>query len=145
MSKCLLVAVLLVTFGCFGALWFEDAWAEFFHWGPPLRVGSVNIESWTSWAAFIVGLVTFQAVHVYIEETFGRPFERQHIQEKKWTRSDVFWLSVYNFYKWLCTILYILVAITRLDIWLVIAIVDTVTRMLIWSPQNGRYPRTFTL
>ena len=145
MSGYLLVFVLFATCGCLSALWFEDAWASFFHWGPPMEVGSIKISHWGHWSLFVSLLVVFQIVHVYMEEVYGRPFERQHIQERKWTRQDIYWLSIYNFYRWLCTILYILIAVTRLDIWLVIAVVDTCTRAYLWSPTNGRQPRTFSL
>jgi len=148
MSGYLLLFVLILTSGCFVALWFEEAWAEFFHWGPPMNVGSVKINNWRQWSLFVSVLVLFQTVHVYMEEQYGRPFDRQHIQQKKWTKQDIIWLSIYNFYKWLCTILYILIAVTRLDIWLVIAIVDTSVRAYVWSPElngeNGRRPRVLT-
>ena len=124
-------------------LWFEDAWAEFFHWGPPEgRVGQPRVVGVL--VAFIVGLITFQAVHVYIEETFGRPFERQHIQEKKWTRADVTAVCL----QLLQVVMYNIVYFggNYAPRYMVsYRIVDTATRMLIWSPQNGRYPRTFAL
>ena len=49
-----------------------------------------------------------------------------------------------NFYKWLGTILHILVAVTRVDVWLLIAFVDTIARAIMWheNDQNGRRPRT---
>jgi len=109
-----------------------------------MKVGSIQINNWPQWFGFLTVLILFQTIHVYMEESYGRPFDRQHIQEKKWTKQDIIWLSLYNFYKWLYTILYILIAITRLDIWLVVAIVDTCVRAFLWSPNNGRQPRALT-
>ena len=144
MSGYLLIFVLIISSGCVVGLWVEQAWDEFFHWGPPMKVGSIQINNWPQWFGFLTVLILFQTIHVYMEESYGRPFDRQHIQEKKWTKQDIIWLSLYNFYKWLYTILYILIAITRLDIWLVVAIVDTCVRAFLWSPNNGRQPRALT-
>ena len=144
MSGYLLIFVLIISSGCFVGLWVEDIWDDFFHWGPPMKVGSIQIKHWGHWCIFLSILVLFQTIHVYMEEAYGRPFDRQHIQEKKWTKQDILWLSLYNFYKWLYTILYILIAVTRLDIWLVVALVDTTVRAYLWSPDNGRQPRVLT-
>ena len=144
MSGYLLIFVLIISSGCFVGLWVENAWDDFFHWGPPMKVGSIQIDNWGQWCFFLSILILFQTIHVYMEEMYGRPFDRQHIQEKKWTKQDVVWLSLYNFYKWLYTILYILIAITRLDIWLVVALVDTCVHAYLWSPDNGRQPRVLT-
>ena len=101
-------------------------------------------KSWASWATFVGLLILYQGSQVYLEETIGRDIERKHIQQQKWTKEDVFILSCYNFYKWLGTILHILVAVTRVDVWLLIAFVDTVARAIMWqeNDQNGRRPRT---
>ena len=144
MSKYLVVVSLTITMICFGVLWAEDAWADFYHWGPPFRVGSIVIKDWTSWAVFVGLLVLYQASQVYLEETTGRDFERKHIQQKEWSKEDVFIMACYNLYKWLGTILHILVAVTRVDVWLLIALVDTIARGCMWysSDTHGRRPRT---
>ena len=90
-------------------------------------------------------LVLYQCTNVYMEETLGREIERQHIEQRRWTATEVFHLSCFNLYKWLGTILHILVAVTRLDIWFAIAVVDTVARACMWKPSAGRTPRTFTV
>ena len=144
MSKYLVVISLTVTMVCFGILWAEDAWSDFYHWGPPFQVGSIVIKDWASWAVFVGLLVLYQASQVYLEETTGRDFERKHIQQQEWTKEDVFIMACYNFYKWLGTILHILVAVTRVDVWLLIAMVDTIARVVMWysSDNHGRRPRT---
>ena len=144
MTKYLVVFSLIVTVVAFGVIWAEDAWSDFYHWGPPFQVGSIVIKNWSSWATFVCLLVLYQGSQVYLEETIGRDIERKHIQQQKWTREDVFILSCYNFYKWLGTILHILVAVTRVDVWLLIAFVDTIARAIMWyeNDQNGRRPRT---
>jgi|TARA_B110000091_G_C13670692_1_gene413621 hypothetical protein len=76
-----------------------------------------------------------------MEETLGRDIERKHIEKKIWTQQEVFYLSCYNLYKWLGTILHILVAVTRLDIWFAIALVDTVARACMWKPSTARIRR----
>ena len=156
MTKYLVAVFLLITCIAFGVIWAEDAWADFYHWGPPFKVGSIVIRDWTSWSIFVGLLVLYQGSQVYLEETTGRELERKHmgiqyngnqgiLQQKKWSNEDLFILSCYNFYRWLGTILHILIAVTRVDVWLLIALVDTIARAFMWKPgQNGgRQARTF--
>jgi hypothetical protein len=145
MTKYWVVFALTITMVCFGVIWAEDAWSDFYHWGPPFQVGSITVKDWTSWAIFVGLLVLYQASHVYLEETAGREFERKHTLKIEWTKEDVFIMSCYNFYKWLGTILHILVAVTRVDVWLLIAFVDTLARFILWNCTitNGRKPRIF--
>lgn len=140
---CIFVS-LIVTLTCFGILWFEDLWTNFYHWGPPFQVGSIRIVNWQQWWIFVGLLVLYQASDVYIEETIGRDFERKHIKKETFSDYELFVLACYNFYKWLGTILHILVAVTRVDVWLAIAFVDTVARLCMWHQPNGRRPRVFT-
>jgi len=137
----LIVFSLLVTVVCFVLLWVEDIWNGFFHLGPPFRVGSIVIDEWWKWWVFVGLLVLYQCTNVYMEETLGRDIERKHIEKKIWTQQEVFYLSCYNLYKWLGTILHILVAVTRLDIWFAIALVDTVARACMWKPSTARIRR----
>jgi len=137
----LIVFSLLITIVCFVLLWVEDIWNGFFHLGPPFRVGSIVIDEWWKWWVFVGLLVLYQCTNVYMEETLGRDIERKHIEKKIWTQQEVFYLSCYNLYKWLGTILHILVAVTRLDIWFAIALVDTVARACIWKPSTARIRR----
>jgi hypothetical protein len=137
----LVVFSLLITIICFVMLWVENIWDGFFHLGPPFQVGSIVIDSWLKWWVLLGLLILYQCTNVYMEETLGREIERQHIEKKKWTPSEVFYLSCYNLYKWLGTILHILVAVTRLDIWFAIALVDTLARAFMWKPSTGRTPR----
>lgn len=145
MAKYWVVFSLVVTVICFGVIWAEDAWSDFYHWGPPFQVGSMTIKNWTSWGIFVGLLILYQASHVYIEETVGREFERKHTLKMEWSNEDVFIMGCYNFYNWLGTILHILVAVTRVDVWLLIALVDTIARIVIWKSHitDGRRPRIF--
>lgn len=140
---CIFVS-LIVTLTCFGILWFEDLWTNFYHWGPPFQVGSIRIGDWRQWWVFVGLLVLYQVADVYIEETTGREMERKHIKKEKFGDYELFVLACYNFYKWLGTILHILVAVTRVDIWLAIAVVDTFARLCMWHANTGRRPRVFT-
>ena len=139
-AGCLFVS-LLVTLVCFAVLWVEDLWADFYHWGPPFTVGSIVIQTWGRWWVFVGLLVLYQAAHVYIDETSGRRFERKHLTGEKFTDTELFVLCCYNLYKWLGTILHILVAVTRVDIWLAIAVVDTLARTAMRYSSNGRRAR----
>ena len=47
-----------------------------------MKVGSIQINNWPQWFGFLTVLILFQTIHVYMEESYGRPFDRQHIQEK---------------------------------------------------------------
>lgn len=134
---------LFVTIVCFGILWAEDLWTNFYHWGPPFQVGSIMISTWRDWWIFVGLLILYQASDVYIEETLGRKIERQHIQKESFDNDQLFTLACYNFYKWLGTILHILVAVTRVDVWLAIALVDTIVRLYMWKSTTGRKPRIF--
>ena len=146
MGSITIVIATLITASCFAVMWMENILDDFYHWGPPFQVGSIVIETWTKWLIYVGLLVAYQISHVYMEETVGRTFERQHMNKHRWSSSEVLLVSCYNFYKWLGTILHILVAVTRLDIWLAIALVDTVARACMWHPaRNGRRPRFFAL
>ena len=146
MTNELVLVALVFTLGAFSLLWAEDMWKDFYHWGPPFQVGSIVIETWATWRLFVFLLIIYQSLNVYLEETSGRAFEREHIQNtRKWTSYDVFLMSCYNLYKWLGTILHILVAVTRVDIWIAIALVDTMARAYLWSyRETGRRPRVFS-
>lgn len=140
----LVVVSLLITVVCFVLLWVENIWDGFFQLGPPFRVGSIVIDQWWKWWVFVGLLVLYQTTNVYMEETIGRDIERQHHERRKWTQKEVFCLACYNMYHWLGSILHILVAVTRLDIWFAIAVVDTVARTCMWKPTRGRTLRHFT-
>lgn len=145
MSGIVVFLSLIVTLVCFVFLWVEDCWEDFYHWGPPFQIGSIVIQTWTRWWTFVGLLVLYQGSHVYIEETFGRDMERKHIKKQDFDDYELFTLACYNFYKWLGTVLHILVAVTRIDIWMAIAAVDTIVRLTLWhSSANGRRPRVFT-
>jgi hypothetical protein len=137
----LVVFSLLITVICFLMLWVENIWDGFFHLGPPFQVGSIVIDEWWKWWVFVGLLVLYQCTNVYMEETLGRDMDRGLHDKKKWTTEEVIYLSCYNLYKWMGTILHILVAVTRLDIWFAIALVDTIARACIWKPSTGRTPR----
>ena len=137
----LVVFSLLITVICFLMLWVENIWDGFFHLGPPFQVGSIVIDEWWKWWVFVGLLVLYQCTNVYMEETLGRDMDRGLHDKKKWTTEEVIYLSCYNLYKWMGTTLHILVAVTRLDIWFAIALVDTIARACIWKPSTGRTPR----
>ena len=143
----IIVLVTVVTTAILFLLWVEKILDDFYHWGPPFKVGSIVIETWWKWWLYVGLLVSYQVVHVYIEETIGRDVERKHMKEHRWTRFELLFLSCHNFYRWLGTILHILVAVTRLDIWLAIALVDTAARIVMWKKydSDGRRPRFFTM
>ena len=139
---------IILTIACFFAAYFEGVMDSFYSsFGPPFTVGSVIIESWDRWVLYVSLLIGYQVFNVLMQESFGRQFEREHLQEKQWNSDEVFMLCLYNFYKWGGTVLHILVAATRFDIWLILAVVDTITRAIIWyNPEtNGRSPRVFSL
>jgi len=142
-GSCIFIS-LLITLVCFCILWAEDLWTDFYTWGPPFQIGSIVIETWGRWWVFVGLLVLYQASHVYIEETTGRQLERKHIKQEPFTEHELFVLACYNFYKWLGSILHILVAVTRVDVWLAIAAIDTVVRLCMWHSSPGRKPRVFT-
>jgi hypothetical protein len=145
MTKYLVVVSLAITIACFGIIWAEDAWSDFYHWGPPFTVGSIVIKNWSQWGTFVGLLVLFCGSQVYLEETIGRNIERKHTLKIPLTTEDIFIMACYNFYKAAGTILHILVAVTRVDIWLLIVFVDTIARVCIWNScfDNGRKPRLF--
>ncbi len=144
MSGILIFLSLLITIVGFALLWAEDVWADFFKLGPPFEIGSIVIETWGKWWSFVILLILYQSTTVYFEETVGREFERKHIQKKDFNTFELFTLSCYNIYRWLGTILHILIAVSRLDIWLCIAVIDTFVRLLLWRKQKGgRLPRSF--
>jgi len=139
----LIVFSLCITVTCFVLLWVENIYDGFFKLGPPFQVGSIVIDQWWKWWVFVGLLVLYQTTNVYMEETVGRDIERQHLEQRKWTHKEVFLLSCFNLYKWMGTILHILVAVTRLDIWFAIAVVDTIARTCMWKPTTDRTPRVF--
>ena len=144
MSGIFIFLSLCITLICFGILWVEDLWADFYHWGPPFQVGSIVIQTWGRWWILVGLLVFYQASHVYIEETIGIDVEIKRHKRQPFDSQELFILACYNFYKWLGTVLHILVAVTRLDIWLAIAAVDTVVRLIMWRSTSGRTARLFT-
>lgn len=135
---------LIITLILFGVLWAEDLLHDFWHWGPPFQVGSIQIKDWAQWWIFVALLALYQISTVYIEETAGRDLERKHIKKEPFTDNELLILACYNFYRWLGTILHILVAVTRVDVWLVFAAVDTLVRLCIWHESGGRRPRVFS-
>jgi len=138
----------LLTIACFFVAYIEGVMDSFYtSFGPPFTVGSVIIESWDRWVLYVSLLICYQVFNVLMQESFGRQFEREHLQEKKWNGDEVLMLCLYNLYRWCGTVLHILVAATRFDIWLILAFVDTITRATIWyNPEkNGRTPRIFSL
>jgi hypothetical protein len=140
---------LFFTILFFGIIWEEHMWDGFFQLGPGFKVGSIAIESWNQWFIFFSFITIYQIANVYMEETVGRKIEKQHIEHAKdtpRTSKDILELIFYNIYRWLGTIIHILVAVTRLDIWLIIAFIDTLARAYMWSNSpNGRRPRMFTM
>jgi hypothetical protein len=144
MSAVFVCMSLIVTLICFGILWFENLWADFYHWGPPFQVGSIVIQTWGRWWVLVSLLVFYQASHVYIEETIGIDVEIKRHKRQPFNANELFILGCYNFYKWLGAVLHILVAVTRIDIWLAIAAVDTGVRLIMWHTSSGRSARSFT-
>jgi hypothetical protein len=139
---------IILTIACFCVAYIEGVMNQFYSsFGPPFTVGSVIIESWDRWVLYVSLLIGYQVFNVLMQESFGRQFEREHLQEKQWNGDEVTMLCLYNLYRWCGTVLHILVAATRFDIWLILAIVDTITRAIIWyNPEtNGRSPRIFSL
>lgn len=136
---------LCLTILCFAVLWVENVWEGFFQMGPPLAIGNLEIQTWNQWWIFVGLLILYQCSNVYMEETMGRKIEREHIRGKRWSGNEIFRLACYNLYKWFGTILHILVAVTRLDVWLAIAVVDTFARTYMWYAGDGRAPRLFSL
>ena len=141
MPVLIVFASLIITLVCFAILWFENLWDDFYHWGPPFQVGSIVIQTWYRWWILVGLLVFYQASHVYIEETIGIDVEIKRHKRQPFNSNELFILGCYNFYKWLGTVLHILVAVTRLDIWLAIAAVDTVVRIIMWHTSSGRSAR----
>ena len=141
----IIVLVTVVTTAILFLLWVEQILDDFYHWGPPFKVGSIVIETWWKWWLYVGLLVSYQVVHVYIEETIGRETERKHTLKIPLTSEDIFIMACYNFYKAAGTILHILVAVTRVDVWLLIALVDTIARVCIWNSclNDGRKQRLF--
>lgn len=143
MSQWLVILSMLLTIVSFGIIWFEHIWTDFYAWGPPFQVGTMIIKDWTRWWFFVALLVLYQISNVYIEETTGREIERKHINEESWSKTDVIFFACYNFYKWLGMILHLLIAVTRFDVWFLIAVVDTLFRAYMWKPSGGRRQRSF--
>jgi hypothetical protein len=139
---------IVLTFSCFYVAYIEGVMDSFYSsFGPPFSVGSVTIGSWNKWLLYVSLLIAYQIFNVLMQESFGRQYEREHLQEKKWVVGEVIMLCLYNLYRWGGTVLHILVAATRFDIWLILAVVDTTMRGFLWyNPEtNGRSPRVFAL
>lgn len=145
MSGIFIFASLFVTLVCFAMLWFENVWTDFYHWGPPFQVGSIVIETWGRWWILVGLLVFYQASHVYIDETLGIDVEIKRHKRQAFNQHELFMLGCYNFYKWLGTVLHVFVAVTRLDIWVAIAAVDTIVRLVMWHSSSGRTARFSTM
>lgn len=145
----LVLLSLFFTILFFGVIWEEHIWDGFFQLGPGFQVGSIVIENWNQWLIFFTFVILYQVANVYMEETVGRKIEKQHIDRSKDTprsSADILELICYNLYRWLGTIIHILVAVQRLDIWLIIAVIDTIARAYMWSnSSSGRKPRIFTM
>ena len=81
----------ILTIACFFAAYIEGVMDSFYiSFGPPFTVGSVIIESWDRWVFYVSLLVAYQIFNVLMQESFGRQFEREHMQEKQWN-SDRGW------------------------------------------------------
>lgn len=141
MSHWFMIVSMFVTIISFAIIWIEHIWSDFYAWGPPFTVGTFVIKDWPRYFIFVTLLVIYQLSTVYVEETNGREAERK-LHDKSWDRNDLFFLGCYNFYKWLGMILHILIAVTRFDIWFLIATVDTLFRIYLWNPGEERSART---
>ena len=137
----LIIISLLLTIAGFDTIWEEHMSEDFFNLALPFKIGSFIIDSAFKWRLFVAMLFLYQMTNVYMEETVGREIERGHMQKKNWTWYQVIEMSLYNLYKWLGTILHILVAVNRLDVWFIIVLVDVLTKIYLWRPNGGRRPR----
>jgi hypothetical protein len=91
----------LLTIACFFVAYIEGVMDSFYtSFGPPFTVGSVIIESWDRWVLYVSLLICYQVFNVLMQESFGRQFEREHLQEKKWNGDEVLMLCLYNLYRW---------------------------------------------
>ena len=136
----IVISLILTTVGFF-TIWEENMSEDFFNLSLPFKIGSFVIDTSFKWWMFVAMLFLYQMTNVYMEETIGREIEIGHVKKTRWTCSQVFEMSLYNCYKWLGTILHILVAVNRLDIWFIIVFVDVMFRAYLWRPNGGRRPR----
>ena len=136
-AKFMLLISLLTTVTALSFLWYEDVWGDFYKWGPPFQIGSIVIKNWTQWWVLVGLLMVYQIVTAFVEETAGKHIEQTKLVRQHWDNDMVYWMALFNMYKWIGTILHIFIAVTRFDMWIVIAVIDTVLRALVWTSAVG--------
>lgn len=141
------IGLFVLTLVFFLVAWYEDIDKDFFKVGPPVRLGTINIDTTLKFWLLVVFLILYQTMKAYLHESFERDIEHKYhlLQENKYciTSKDVVLFACSNFFKWFSMFLSILVAVTRFDIWLLVTIVDVCIRTAFWRSYitNGRHPR----
>lgn len=141
------IALFILTLVFFLVAWYEDIDKDFFKVGPPVRLGTINIDTTLKFWLLVVFLVLYQTMKAYLHESFERSIEHKYhrLQEDKYriTSNDILLFACSNFFKWFSMFLSILVAVTRFDIWLLVTIVDVGIRTMFWSSYmtSGRTSR----
>tara|TARA_B100001059_G_C17683713_1_gene501163 strand:+ start:123 stop:569 length:447 start_codon:yes stop_codon:yes gene_type:complete len=141
------IGLFVLTLVFFLVAWYEDIDKDFFKVGPPVRLGTINIDTTLKFWLLVVFLILYQTMKAYLHESFERGIEHKYHQLEKCrnqvTSKDVVLFACSNFFKWFSMFLSILVAVTRFDIWLLVTIVDVGIRTAFWRSYitNGRHPR----
>ena len=141
------IGLFVLTLVFFLVAWYEDIDKDFFKVGPPVRLGTINIDTTLKFWLLVVFLVLYQTMKAYLHESFERLIEHKYhqLQENKYriTTTDIVLFACSNFFKWFSMFLSILVAVTRFDIWLLVTIVDVGIRTAFWRSYmtSGRHPR----
>ena len=141
------LGLFFLTIVFFLMAWYEDIDKDFFKVGPPIRLGTININTNFKFWTLVVFLVLYQVMKAYLHETFERKIDYKYHQLQKnkhnVTTEDILLFACSNFFKWFSMFLSILVAVTRFDIWLLITLVDVGFRTWFWNSQitNERTPR----
>ena len=145
-TKSILFLSLTGTAAALILLWYEGVWGDFYRWGPPFQIGTIVIKTWEHWWGLVFLLIVNQTVTAYVEETVGKHIEHAKLVKQSWTHDFVYWMALFNMFKWFGMILHIFIAVTRFDMWVVIAVIDTVLRALVWKasvPSTLRQRRYF--
>jgi hypothetical protein len=97
MKGALVFISLIVTLSGFGILWVEDLWTNFWHWGPPFQVGSIQIKNWQQWGFFVGLLLLYQISNVYCVRGNIYPFIFENHKHKPLSHRKLSYLNLIGF------------------------------------------------
>lgn len=116
-------------------------------WGPGIRIGSMDIETWLQWTVFVFVVSSYQIIRAVVHDMLGRRLQRTDLGlEPITTGATIYLLIVYNLYSWFCLIVNVILVFTKVDIWIIVVLIDTITKAIFWAnrlPDKGRVPRIY--